>query len=91
LFIKQTFSARFNVIVEKTGHVWGKQYRSEILAGDPPKAAEIGWGMAEAKAKTKIPAGMTHTLSWDGPREAGMTEKMRFSFKIATASSFSSG
>jgi hypothetical protein len=34
-WVKQTFSVRFNVIVGRTGHVWGERYRSEILAGDP--------------------------------------------------------
>jgi hypothetical protein len=62
---------RFNVIVERTGHVWGERYRSEILAGDPPKeAAEVDWEMVKEKAKTVIPAGITYELSWDSPRDA---------------------
>jgi hypothetical protein len=30
-WVKQTFSVRFNVIIGRTGHVWGERYRSEIL------------------------------------------------------------
>jgi hypothetical protein len=70
-WIKQTFSVRFNVIVGRTGHVWGERYWSEILAGEPPEwAEEVDWGMVEAKAKTEIPKGITYKLSWDSPRRA---------------------
>jgi hypothetical protein len=44
--------------------VWGERYRSEILAGDPPKEAkEADWEMVKAKAKTEIAAGMACELS----------------------------
>jgi hypothetical protein len=70
-WIKQTFSARFNVIVGRTGHVWGNRYRSEIIAGEPPvEAAEVDWEMVEAEAKTEIPEDVTYKLSWDSPRRA---------------------
>jgi hypothetical protein len=70
-WIKQTFSARFNVIVGRTGHVWGERYWSEIIAGEPPEwAEEVDWGMVEAKAKTEIPEDVTYKLSWDSPRRA---------------------
>jgi hypothetical protein len=69
-WIKQTFSVRFNVIVGRTGHVWGERYRSEILEGEPPEwAKEVDWEMVEAKAKREIPADVTYELSWDSPRD----------------------
>jgi hypothetical protein len=81
-WIKQTFSARFNVIVGRTGHVWGERYWSEILAGDPPEwAKEVDWGMVEAKAKTEIPADVTYELSWDSPRQPEIRLKMSTSRK----------
>jgi hypothetical protein len=81
-WIKQTFSARFNVIVGRTGHVWGERYWSEIIAGEPPvEAAEVDWGMVEAKAKTEIPKGMTYKLSWDSPRDEDIRLKMSSSRK----------
>jgi hypothetical protein len=71
-WVKQTFSARFNVRTGRTGHVWGDRYWSEILEGDPP---------ANAEADKEIPTAITYSLSWDSLRLAGMTEKLRFSFK----------
>jgi hypothetical protein len=32
-WLKQTFSARFNALTGRKGHVWGTRYSSEILAG----------------------------------------------------------
>jgi hypothetical protein len=91
-WIKQTFSVRFNVIVGRTGHVWGERYRSEILEGEPPvNAAEVDWKMVEKKAKEEIPAGITYELSWDSPRRARMREKLRFSFKTAPSTASPSG
>jgi hypothetical protein len=76
------FSARFNAIVGRTGHVWGERYRLEIIAGDPPEAAaEVDWEMVEVKAKTEIPAGITYELSWDSPRKVEIRLKMSFSRK----------
>jgi hypothetical protein len=81
-WVKQTFSARFNVIVGRTGHVWGERYRSEILAGDPPvEAVEVDWEMVKEKAKTEIPAGITYELSWDSPRDEEIRLKMSTSRK----------
>jgi hypothetical protein len=39
-WIKQTFAVRFNLIDERTGHIWCDRYWSEILAGEPPERAE---------------------------------------------------
>jgi hypothetical protein len=73
---------RFNVIVGRTGHVWGERYRSEILAGDPPEwAKEVDWEMVKEKVKTEIPAGITYELSWDSPRDEEIRLKMSSSRK----------
>jgi hypothetical protein len=81
-WIKQTFSARFNVIVGRSGHVWGERYWSEILAGEPPEwAKEVDWEMVEAKARTEIPKGVTYKLSWDSPRDEEIRLKMSSSRK----------
>jgi hypothetical protein len=40
-WIKQTFALRFNWDDERTGHIWGDRYSSEILPGDPPEWAEV--------------------------------------------------
>jgi hypothetical protein len=81
-WLKQTFSVRFNVIVGRTGHVWGERYRSEILEGDPPvEAVEVDWEMVKAKAKTKIPADVTYELSWDSPRDEEIRLKLSTSRK----------
>jgi hypothetical protein len=81
-WIKQTFSVRFNVIVGRTGHVWGDRYWSEILEGEPPvDAKEVDWEMVKEKAKTEIPEGVTYELSWDSPRDEGITLKMSSSRK----------
>jgi hypothetical protein len=81
-WIKQTFSARFNAVVGRTGHVWGERYWSEILAGELPEwAKEVDWEMVEAKAKTEIPKGVTYKLSWDSPRDEKIRLKMSSSRK----------
>jgi hypothetical protein len=81
-WVKQTFSVRFNMIVGRTGHVWGDRYRSEILAWEPPvDAKEVDWEMVKEKAKTEIPAGMTYELSWDSPRDEEIRLKLSASRK----------
>jgi hypothetical protein len=81
-WVKQTFSARFNVIVGRTGHVWGERYRSEIIAGEPPEwVKEVDWEMVKEKAKTEIPEDVTYKLSWDSPRDAEIRLKMSSSRK----------
>jgi hypothetical protein len=81
-WIKQTFSVRFNVIVGRTGHVWGERYRSEIIAGDPPEwAKEVDWEMVKEKAQTEIPADVTYELSWDSPRDEEIRLKLSTSRK----------
>jgi hypothetical protein len=91
-WVKQTFSARFNVRTGRTGHVWGDRYWSEILEGEPPvDAKEVDWAAVDAEADKEIPAAIIYELSWDSPRLAGMTEKLRFSFKTAPATASPSG
>jgi hypothetical protein len=91
-WLKQTFSARFNVRTGRTGHVWGDRYRSEILEGEPPEwAKEVDWTAVDVEANKEIPMAITYSLSWDSPRLAGMTEKMRFSFKTVPAPATPSG
>jgi hypothetical protein len=64
-WMKQTFSARFNA---RTGHVWGERYESDILWEGPPEGVEeVDWAAVEKSAKTKIPAAIAYTLSWDSP------------------------
>jgi hypothetical protein len=91
-WVKQTFSVRFNVRTGRTGHVWGDRYWSEILEGKPPvDAKEVDWAAVDAEADKEIQAAITYSLSWDSPRLAGMTEKLRFSFKTASATASPSG
>jgi hypothetical protein len=81
-WLKQTFSARFNVLTGRSGHVWGDRYWSEILDGDPPEEAEkVNWEKVEAEAKTNIPEDIAYELSWDSPRRPGITLKMSSSHK----------
>jgi hypothetical protein len=34
-WIKQTFAVRYNLLAGRTGHIWGDQYWSVILEGEP--------------------------------------------------------
>jgi hypothetical protein len=38
-WVKQTFAVRFNLSTDRTGHVWGDQYWSKVLEGEPPEEA----------------------------------------------------
>jgi hypothetical protein len=65
-WVKQTFSVRFNVIVERMGHVWGERYRSEIPAGvtyelswDSPRDEEIRLKMSSSRKNPPKPAAPT--------------------------------
>jgi hypothetical protein len=45
--LKQTFTVRFNLRTERTGHVWGDRYWSRVLEGEPPEGAgEVDWEVA---------------------------------------------
>ncbi|MDR0383558.1 MAG: transposase [Spirochaetaceae bacterium] len=39
-WLKQTFAVRYNLLKGWTGHIWGDRYRSRIMEGEPPEAAE---------------------------------------------------
>jgi hypothetical protein len=36
-WMKQTFAVRYNVLMGRTGHIWGDRYGSVILEGEPPE------------------------------------------------------
>jgi hypothetical protein len=79
-WMKQTFSARFNVRTGRTGHVWGDRYWSEILPGEPPEdAEEVKWEEVMKAVKGEIPEAAIYTLSWVSPRPAGRGTKSSFS------------
>jgi hypothetical protein len=78
--LKQTFSLRFNIIVGRTGHVWGERYESEILDGDPPEDTEaVDWAAIDKSANTPVAGAAAYILSWDSLRSPGMTITTRFS------------
>jgi hypothetical protein len=86
-WIKQTFSARFNALTGRSGHVWGERYSSEILFGEPPEGAKaVDWEKVEAEANTKIPSAITYGLTWDSPRPAGMGSETCFSPRFTFSS-----
>jgi hypothetical protein len=65
----------------------GERYESEIVWRGPPEGAEeVDWAAVEKSAKTKIPAAIAYTLSWDSPRSDGMTITTSFSAKNASKS-----
>ncbi|MDR0637753.1 MAG: hypothetical protein LBG27_02425 [Spirochaetaceae bacterium] len=73
-WIKQTFSARFNWLTGRKGHVWGDRYESEILWEGPPESAkEVDWEAVNVEADKPIPADTTYTLTWVSPRLPGVT------------------
>ncbi|MDR0639849.1 MAG: hypothetical protein LBG27_13295 [Spirochaetaceae bacterium] len=84
-WMKQTFSARFNVITGRLGHVWGERYDSEIMWGGPPEGAEeVDWAAVEAfAAATPIEEILTYKLSWDSPRTNGKAKSNQLSFEAA--------
>jgi hypothetical protein len=52
-WLKQTFAVRFNLYAERTGHVWGDRYWSQVLEGEPPEwAGEVDWEAVEVAAET---------------------------------------
>jgi hypothetical protein len=54
-WVKQTFSVRFNLCADRTGHVWGDRYWSRVLEGEPPEeAAEVDWAAVAVAAKTGV-------------------------------------
>jgi hypothetical protein len=54
-WVKQTFAVRFNLYAERTGHVWGDSYWSQVLEGEPPEwAGEVDWEAVEVAAETGV-------------------------------------
>ncbi|MDR0638357.1 MAG: transposase [Spirochaetaceae bacterium] len=84
-WIKQTFSARFNWLTGRKGHVWGDRYESEILEGEPPESAKpVDWEVVNVEADKPIPADTTYMLTWVSPRLPGVTITTEISVKNAT-------
>ena len=51
-WLKQTFSARFNWLTGRSGHVWGDRYESEILWEGPPESAKaVDWAAVNEAAR----------------------------------------
>jgi hypothetical protein len=81
-WIKQTFSARFNWLTGRKGHVWGDRYESEILEGEPPDWTKtVDWEAVNAEADKPMPADTTYTLTWVSPRLPGVTITTEISVK----------
>jgi hypothetical protein len=82
--LKQTFAVRFNVLAGRQGHVWGKRYWPEILAGEPPeRAKEVDWAEAEVFAAAAPAEGiLTYKLSWGSSRTNGKAKGNRLSLEI---------
>ncbi|MDR0639110.1 MAG: hypothetical protein LBG27_09495 [Spirochaetaceae bacterium] len=67
-WMKQTFSARLNVVTGRQGHVWGERYESEIVWRGPPEGIEeVDWAAVETLAETPVPEVITYTFSWGSP------------------------
>jgi hypothetical protein len=83
-WMKQTFAVRFNVYAGRTGHIWGDRYRSRIVAGEPPEwAGAVDWGLVEALAETRIPAGRARARPGGvSPLGVGKSAETGFSPKI---------
>jgi hypothetical protein len=67
-WLKQTFSVRFNLRRERSGHIWGDRYWSRVLEGEPPEGAEeVDWEAVEKAAETGIPPAGTHPSTGVSP------------------------
>jgi REP element-mobilizing transposase RayT len=54
-WVKQTFAVRFNRCEERTGHIWGDRYWSQVVKGEPPEwAAEVEWEAVDVAAETGV-------------------------------------
>jgi REP element-mobilizing transposase RayT len=52
-WLKQTFTVRFNLCSERTGHIWGDRYWSRVLEREPPEwAEEVDWEAVDVAAET---------------------------------------
>jgi hypothetical protein len=59
-WIKQTFAVRYNLLAERTGHIWGDRYWSLILEGEPAERAGNG---REREAEPEVGEGGVRPLS----------------------------
>jgi hypothetical protein len=68
-WLKQTFAARFNRRDDRTGHLWGNRYWSEVLEGEPPEEARaVDWEAVEAVAEPPTAADMRRRRKLNGVR-----------------------
>jgi hypothetical protein len=82
-WLKQTFSVRFNLQRGRSGHVWGDQYWSRVLEGEPPDGAgEVDWAAVDVAAETGVlssggrsPDGVSPLVA-ENPAEAGFSPKI---------------
>jgi hypothetical protein len=75
-WLKQTFSVRFNLSRERSGHVWGDRYWSRVVEGEPPEeAVEVDWAAVDVGAKTGVlpPLNGVSPLAAETPAEAGFS------------------
>jgi hypothetical protein len=49
-WMKQSFAVRYNMLMGRTGHIWGDRYGSVILEGEPPGGMD---GEGEPPATTR--------------------------------------
>jgi hypothetical protein len=70
-WLKQTFSVRFNLSRERSGHVWGDRYWSRVLEGEPPEeAGEVDWA---AVTGVLSPSNGVSPLTGENPAESGFS------------------
>jgi hypothetical protein len=79
-WVKQTFAVRFNRCAERTGHVWGDRYWSQVLEEEPPEGAgEANWAAVDVGAETgevsfrTCPLDGVSPLTAENPVETGFS------------------
>jgi hypothetical protein len=79
-WVKQTFAVRFNLSADRTGHVWGDRYWSQVVEGEPPEeVGEVDWEAVEVAAETGVlpsegrPSNGVSPLSGETPAETGFS------------------
>jgi hypothetical protein len=79
-WVKQTFAVRFNLCSERTGHIWGDRYWSQVLEGEPPEwAGEVDWETVDVAAETgeisfgTYPPDGVSPLTAENPAETGFS------------------
>jgi hypothetical protein len=79
-WLKQTFTVRFNLYTERTGHVWGDRYWSRVVEGEPPEeAVEVDWAAVEVAAETGVLSSRRRSLDGVSPPAAENPAETGFS------------